>query len=94
MNRIKGLEFPCIFLVAVNDGVLPSASNSTQNDSIEKAETETRERSLLFVAATRARDKLIISSFGQPSPFLQSVVGNFGDRTLNDLQLNEHHLSF
>jgi superfamily I DNA/RNA helicase len=35
-----------------------------------KAEHESKERSLLFVAATRARDKLLITTWGTPSPFL------------------------
>ena len=32
---------------------------------------KTVERSLLFVAATRARDMLLVTSWGTPSPFLQ-----------------------
>ncbi|WP_181575205.1 hypothetical protein [Actinomyces sp. Z5] len=34
-----------------------------------------RERSLLYVAATRARDQLAISWFGQASPLLEGVRG-------------------
>lgn len=38
--------------------------------STARAEHEERERSLLFVAATRARDRLIVTSSGTPSTFL------------------------
>ena len=34
---------------------------------------EERERSLLFVAATRTRDSLIVTSWGKPSPFLAGL---------------------
>jgi superfamily I DNA/RNA helicase len=36
-------------------------------------EYEERERSLLFVAATRARDRLVVTGWGSPSPFMPSV---------------------
>ncbi|MCU1267561.1 MAG: UvrD/REP helicase [Acidobacteria bacterium] len=71
MHRIKGLEFPCILLAGMNDGVLPRWSPSFKDDATARTENDVRERCLLFVAATRARDRLIITSFGSPSPFLR-----------------------
>jgi superfamily I DNA/RNA helicase len=62
MHRVKGLEFPCMVLVGVNAKVMPLMTGSTAADPVLKAEHESKERSLLFVAATRARDKLLITT--------------------------------
>lgn len=71
MHRVKGLEFPHMLVVAVNAGVLPlPAAVEAAADAAEQAERETQERCLLYVAATRARDTLTISAYGEPSPFL------------------------
>lgn len=68
MHRVKGLEFTHIFMVGVNEGVLPN------RHVLAEDEEALRERCLLHVAATRARDTLTITSYGRPSPFL--AVGN------------------
>lgn len=70
MHRVKGLEFPVMILAGINDGIVPIRLSSVEGDPMVKAEHEDRERSLLFVAATRARDMLIVTSSGTASPFL------------------------
>jgi hypothetical protein len=70
LHRVKGLEFPVMFVAGVNAKVLPMRLTSVEGDPTAKAEHEERERSLLFVAATRARDALVVTSWGAPSPFL------------------------
>ncbi len=70
MHRVKGLEFPIMILAGVNAGVVPPRGVSSDTDPVTRAERESNERSLLFVAATRARDLLLITCAGQPSPFL------------------------
>ena len=75
MHRVKGLEFPVMFLAGVNSGLLPLRVSSVEGDPTARAEHEERERSLLFVAATRARDHLIVTAFGNPSPFLSKMFG-------------------
>ena len=40
------------------------------HDPVPRADHEDWERSLLFVAATRARDLLVVTSWGAASPFL------------------------
>lgn len=70
MHRVKGLEFPVMILAGINAGVMPMHLQSVEGDPASKAEHENRERSLLFVAATRARDMLIVTSWGKRSPFL------------------------
>jgi superfamily I DNA/RNA helicase len=75
MHRVKGLEFPVMLLAGVNSGVVPMRVPSVEGDPTARVEHEERERSLLFVAATRARDHLVVSSFGNPSPFLSKLFG-------------------
>ena len=70
MHRVKGLEYPVMLIAGMNAGIMPLRVASTEGDPTAKAEHEGRERSLLFVAATRARDHLIVTAFGSPSPFL------------------------
>ena len=73
MHRVKGLEFPVMILAGMNSKAMPLRVASVEGDPTSKAEHEDRERSLLFVAATRARDQLIVTSWGTPSPFLASL---------------------
>jgi superfamily I DNA/RNA helicase len=71
MHRVKGLEFNAIIIAGVNDGVMPLATASADADSdFAQTEVETKERSLLYVAATRARHHVLISCSGPPSKFL------------------------
>ena len=57
--------------MGVNDGVIPLEPGNFDVDEAELADSELRERCLLHVAATRARDTLTISSYGVPSRLLQ-----------------------
>jgi superfamily I DNA/RNA helicase len=70
MHRVKGLEFPVMILASINAGVMPLYLKDVDGDPAAKAEHDGRERSLLFVAATRARDMLIVTSWGNRSSFL------------------------
>lgn len=75
MHRVKGLEFPVMILAAVNSHTVPMRVAFTEGDPTAKAEHEERERSLLFVAATRARDHLIVTAYGSPSLYLARSLG-------------------
>jgi superfamily I DNA/RNA helicase len=75
MHRVKGLEFPVMILAGVNRKVVPLRIAAVEGDPTAKAEHEERERSLLFVAATRARDHLIVTAYGSPSPYLVQMFG-------------------
>ena len=56
MHAAKGLEFDVVFILGVEDGIVPhKRSISDGGDRIEE------ERSLLYVAATRARKNLFMS---------------------------------
>lgn len=75
MHRVKGLEFPVMILAGVDARSMPQRARSLEGDAAALAEHEARERALLFVAATRARERLIVTSSGTPSPFLSSAGG-------------------
>lgn len=70
MHRIKGLEFRAVFIVAVNDQVVPLKHSGNTDDPVEQRLSELTERALFHVAATRATRHLYISSSGRPSVFL------------------------
>ena len=72
MHRLKGLEFAKVILVGVQDGQMP-VDLREHPDLASKEDHELQERCLLYVAMTRARDELVITGFGTPSPFLQSI---------------------
>ena len=54
VHTAKGLEFPCVFVVGLNEGVFPSRKCDTPESMDE-------ERRLAYVAFTRAKDRLFLS---------------------------------
>ncbi|MBB5874335.1 hypothetical protein F4553_007769 [Allocatelliglobosispora scoriae] len=72
MHRLKGLEFQCLAVVGLDAGVLPSAQAVTDpaEDPLSHRQDMQRERCLLFVAMTRARDALYLSHTGTRSSLL------------------------
>ncbi len=70
MHRVKGLEFRCMILSQVSKGVIPEKLEHDSPDPIVETEHEAKERSLLYVAASRARDRLIVTWLDEPSPYL------------------------
>jgi superfamily I DNA/RNA helicase len=77
MHRVKGLEFDHIILAGINDGVVPlERKNMLSSDPVIQEEHEQMERSLLYVSTTRARQRVLITSSGQPSGFIRKMKGN------------------
>jgi superfamily I DNA/RNA helicase len=72
MHRFKGLEFQRVFLTSVSEGQIPHQriEQYRLSNPDRHRQEEQRARSLVFVAATRARDELVISFNGRPSRFL------------------------
>ncbi|MBQ1281820.1 MAG: ATP-binding domain-containing protein, partial [Oscillospiraceae bacterium] len=78
MHSAKGLEFPHVFLVGLEDGLFPSVRSIGEQEDMEE------ERRLCYVAITRAKETLTISyakqrmlyghtTFGRPSRFLMEL---------------------
>lgn len=70
MHRVKGLEFEHVFVVAVNDRIVPLAYAINTPDPVAEEEALNAEKCLLYVALTRARKSAYITSYGTPSEFL------------------------
>jgi len=64
LHAAKGLEWPHVYLVGVNDGILPMGNDINE------------ERRLFYVGLTRAKKSVHLSYFGEKSPFLAAVGGN------------------
>jgi mRNA-degrading endonuclease RelE of RelBE toxin-antitoxin system len=75
MHRFKGLEYQRLAIIGASKGVIPRPGiDRYRSEDPSRYEREQRKaRSLLFVAATRARDALAISWHGAPSPLLDTA---------------------
>ncbi|MDR1419857.1 MAG: UvrD-helicase domain-containing protein [Treponema sp.] len=82
IHASKGLEFPVVFIAGAEDGIIPHEKSLE-----EEAGNIEEERRLFYVAITRARDKLYITSCKKrrrmqntaecsPSPFLAEIPGH------------------
>lgn len=78
LHAAKGLEFPIVFIIGMEDGVLPHQRSLDDDEEIAE------ERRLFYVGLTRARDRVILTysfrgnehggrSFGSPSRFLVDI---------------------
>jgi DNA helicase-2/ATP-dependent DNA helicase PcrA len=78
LHAAKGLEFPVVFIVGLEEGVLPLYWSEPEESVLAE------ERRLFYVGMTRARDRLILSRAErrmwrgklrrlEPSPFLRDI---------------------
>ena len=73
MHRVKGLEFEHVVVVAANKGILPlDAVINDAADGVARRDAETGERSLIYVALTRARRSACITGYGEFTPFVRT----------------------
>lgn len=70
MHRAKGMEFSRVVLSGADDKHVPSAAALRHVADEERSEALLRERSLLYVASSRARDALVVTWSGQRSELL------------------------
>lgn len=74
MHLTKGLEFRAVVVMACDDEVIPSQKRiETVADESDLQEVYDTERHLLYVACTRARDHLLVTSGDNPSEFLDDL---------------------
>jgi len=74
MHFAKGLEFRAAAIMACDDEVIPSQKRIENiSDSADLEEVYETERHLLYVACTRARDRLLITSGEIPSEFIDDM---------------------
>lgn len=74
MHLAKGLEFRAVAVMACDDEVIPLQDRiETVGDAADLQEVYDTERQLLYVACTRARDSLIVTSVEPSSEFLEDL---------------------
>ncbi len=72
LHQAKGLEFPVVFIIGLEEGLLPHSRSMDSNADLEE------ERRLCYVGITRAKDRLYLlrafqrSMWGRSSPTLPS----------------------
>jgi DNA helicase-2/ATP-dependent DNA helicase PcrA len=80
MHAAKGLEFPCVFLIGMEESIFPASRALYDQDQMEE------ERRLCYVGMTRAREELVLTSAASrmlygttqhnpPSRFLADIDG-------------------
>ena len=75
LHRAKGLEFKSVFVVNVSDEQVPQRSllQDVQDQQL-RSDLLDRERQLLYVGITRARDEAVLTWVGYPSRFLEDIL--------------------
>jgi hypothetical protein len=74
MHLAKGLEFRAVVVMACDDEVIPLQKRiETVSDDSDLEEVYNTERHLLYVACTRARDNLLVTSVEPASEFLDDL---------------------
>jgi len=75
MHQAKGLEFRAVAVMACDAEVLPLQERiEAVTDASDLEEVYNTERHLLYVACTRAREHLMLTSAGLPSEFLDDFL--------------------
>src|SRR5438552_1317933 len=81
MHAAKGLEFPVVYMAAVENGIVPHDRSIGRDDEVEE------ERRLAFVGMTRAKEELYLcharlrefrgnTLYAVPSMFLEELPGD------------------
>lgn len=74
MHLAKGLEFRAVVVMACDDEIIPSQERiESVADNSDLEEVYETERHLLYVACTRARDRLLVTSGDMTSEFLEDM---------------------
>jgi len=74
MHLAKGLEFRAVVVMACDDEIVPLQERiETVGDDADLQEVYDTERHLLYVACTRARDHLLVTSVEPASEFLDDL---------------------
>jgi len=86
MHAAKGLEFQVVFVVGLEDGLMPFSWGASGTDDVpDEGGPDAEERRLFYVAMTRAKDRLFLSRAVQrtcrgqlralpPSPYLRDIA--------------------
>lgn len=78
LHSAKGLEFPIVFMVGMEEGLFPHSRSILDKEQMEE------ERRLCYVGITRAKDKLYMT-YARRRMIYGSITGSMPSRFLNDL---------
>lgn len=78
MHSAKGLEFPCVYVVGMEEGIFPGNRAVGDDEELEE------ERRLCYVAMTRAKEKLTLTNARQRMLFGRTMP-NAPSRFLNEI---------
>lgn len=71
MHRVKGLDFDHVIIASMNDGVAPFDVGEKSDEKQIEEERLLKEKSIVFVAATRAKKSLLVTYYGNISTLLK-----------------------
>jgi superfamily I DNA/RNA helicase len=75
LHRAKGLEYKAVVVAGASAASLPQrAALQEVDDPADVEDARTRERQLLYVGLTRARDRLLVTWTGEPTSYLQDAL--------------------
>jgi len=93
MHSAKGLEFPLVFIVGMEEGLFPSQRSLEEEGKLEE------ERRLCYVGITRAREQLVLSSaehrrlYGQDLyPSASRFISEIPEHLVNEIR-GQHNTS-
>ncbi|MFC1609201.1 ATP-dependent helicase [Patescibacteria group bacterium] len=78
MHSAKGLEFPTVFIIGLEEGIIPHSRSMLSESEMEE------ERRLMYVGITRAKEKVFFL-FTRLRTFFGSTQANPPSRFLNDV---------
>lgn len=94
LSSVKGLEFENVFIIDLNDDVIPYPPGFNDEDDEFHISTERR---LLYTSMTRARERLFLISSGSPSRYLSEIDEKYLEvvnRVSNQSSLPDYDLPF
>jgi len=93
LHSAKGLEFPLVFMVGMEEGLFPSQRSLEEEGKLEE------ERRLCYVGITRAREQLVLSSaehrrlYGQDLyPSASRFISEIPEHLVNEIR-GKHNVS-
>lgn len=90
LSSVKGLEFENVFIIDLNDEVIPYPQGFIDTDDEFHISTERR---LLYTSMTRARERLYLLSSGKPTRYLseidESLLEKVGSKNVSKIDLDD-----